>query len=611
MGIKRIALIFVMGVLIAILSAFNIDEVIDQIWKLGDIEEINQLLVGYVQQTDDLERLEELQNVWNYFDSEGCQQHFRDAFFTGTGIAGGEVGKLDRDALLPLIRENLTGYYLYVRFLEDPIRKIEGARLLIETDPEFDRAYRILLFAYLEAYPFEPESVLSANGMHLLREDIPRLRSYYARYPKDDNSNFGMLFISLVEWDIAAIHSALGVAIENDAEWINIAHQYLLNTFGDREGLDGVILNFADLLYARLEQEGRYRDVFFELAELRLQSAANRGDWEQIIAFFDRFPKSGEIEGIAYYQALGFLMLERWEELKEIAVEPDYHHAGINLQKSLREYDQMQVSRFYNWLAETYPDEPQHRLLLVRLEEVTEEAVMRTRELIALYPGYFPAVEHLAGLFVDAFFAAAGNMNELNYFIPADFATMIPDILKVPDIQPLLLAATILSIIHGDQEEALALYARVDGLGYGAQYSEPMERALLNRMEFDLLWQFILVHNQDESIGGLSADRMGEAIDKFCDYIYYGEFWDILIGYLDQNPSWLERESQQYSLVSVYLHRLEYDHAIEVLFYMLETGTIGLHDLEMLAASEPEITIHPQWKLLYKLAESAGDPEEK
>jgi len=264
---------------------------------------------------------------------------------------------------------------------------------------------------------------------------------------------------------------------------------------------------------------------------------------------------------------------------------------------------------FYRWLAETYPDEPQHHLLLAKVEEDFEIKLNQTRLLITDHPDYFAAKELLCSLYVDAFLQADKMQDDTLYFVDDDLQLMETAYQEDMDNKHALMAAIILAILNGDQEEALARYIRADGLGYGIEYAEQLENVLLERKELDLLWKYINVYFAELGSDPLSQTPTGEAIDKFCDYLFNAEYWDSLIAYLEENPGWLERESQQYSLASIHIYRLEYDAAIEVLFYMLEKGTIGLQELEMLAYSEPEITIHPQWKLLMATASDLGSVE--
>jgi len=335
MGIKQIVMFFVMGLLIASLAAFTVDDVVAEIWELEGIEQVGDLIKQYLQQTDDLYMLEELQNVWNYFDSEGCFKYFMESFYKGVQDPNPEGILGNREILLGLISEDPVGYYLFLRLMDDPEQRIIGARDLIAVMPEFDRGYQVLLFAYLNEFPFDEESQLAEDGARMLEQDIPLINAYYAKFPTNENALFGKLFTGLVAWDLDTINLAMREAIKNNAEWVTLVHQYLHNTFGDHEGLDAVILNFADLLYAKLEMENLYRDEFFELAKSRVLKLMNREDWEDIIAFTHRYPLSKEIDQVLRPLGTAYLALERFEELREIAVDPDFHHDSWDWQEYL------------------------------------------------------------------------------------------------------------------------------------------------------------------------------------------------------------------------------------------------------------------------------------
>lgn len=608
MGIKTIAMFFVMGLLIASLTAFTIDDVIDELQELDSIEQLNERIIQIIEETGDLTMLEELQNVWNYFDMESCQEYFENAFRKGKAdIATTELWD-QGDALRDRIADDPAGYYLCLRLVDGSRKKIDGAHNLIAMAPDFDRGYQVLLFTYAAEYPFDEESELFTDGEGRLKRDLPLLRIFPVKFPDNENSVFGLLFPSLIDWEINQINQALDMAIERKLEWIKYIHDYLGAHFTDKEGFEGVILNLADLFYTRLEQEGQYGDEFYAIAEPILQGYQEEGNWDGVNAFFRRYPRCLEQDELKRHLAAAYLSQDRFTELQELTIDPENQAVNFLWQDYLIEFNEVMAQNFYRWLVENHPEERQYLLLPIRMLPDTQTRVLATRELIEDKPGYFAGTEYLAGLFAETFLAE-GEEEANQYFTPEDRSRMESALQQDPDNKQLLIAAIILAIIDSEPDIAVARYDRASNLGYSADYSESLEQSLLNRKELELLWQFIMIDHRDEASQEMTEDRRGEAIDKFCDYLYYAEYWDELIEYLDQNPGWLERPTQQYSLASIHIYRMEYDDAIEVLFYMLEVNTVTKDDLELISSSVPEITVHPQWELLMQMAsvEDADD----
>lgn len=166
-------------------------------------EEIIEIIKEYIEKTDDIDILRDLQETWIERDHPSCTAYFKELF--------------DKNP------DSKIFHYLWARSLEDEFTQRDEALVIIEKYPEFRYGYILLSFMY-NRYLFHDTPGQDID-MERLRANFENDREYlvhwFNNFPKDGKALYTMYYKSLWEEDIEKAENYLLMSKDTPNDWIN------------------------------------------------------------------------------------------------------------------------------------------------------------------------------------------------------------------------------------------------------------------------------------------------------------------------------------------------------------------------------------------------------
>lgn len=229
------------------------------------------LTLDYVAQTNDVEELRILQNIWLEFDREGCTAHFAQ-----------------------LLRDNPQApefYYLWARTVEQEGFQLTAGRKLIKDHPASEYGYRMLLTYYLNGLfatpgPNHPDAQPYRKDYN---KDKKHFKTYLNRFPNSEIALYMELQRLVWENDVSNANLMAARALRLDVSWLNwqFYTDFYLRT-GQFELLQAYIRRMIDntevFKHVSPDEKERYfeEDYFMTLIVGRV--------YEEAVKFFETHP---------------------------------------------------------------------------------------------------------------------------------------------------------------------------------------------------------------------------------------------------------------------------------------------------------------------------------
>ncbi len=589
MDFRKLLLIVLTALFAWQVAAMTIEELQELFYQTEDDAEFDREAGVFIQENNDLDKLEDAFWLWQSFESETCTDWLQT--------------KALESPDQPKYR------YLLLNLEDEPLAKLEKARSLIAAYPDFAGGYRALLLTYiLDTYADElndPDSSIHA----LQISDLPLIAHFGANFPLDSYARMAQVYYLVQSGDLAAAKLPFRVAVEAGDTWI------------DDVGLRYIFTPdiYQSLLAYQIEVLRENDDdpyTKYRIANLAGDLAAyyyeQVQDDEAVIDYFGSDPWYWENQYVIYALSMSYLGQNRPEEAVNLLTWNGDLNGALNLQNAWTNFDSEHAAAAYARVLGPVSDDSMHAYLLARASNDTDEKLAAARALVDSYPKVEHGYSLTTEVYLDYFSNKEGedpSRAQMTAAVKRDAQIIRNYYFRFPENNLATVGYFLVTVMENDDTKAFRVYQELYAAGLGEFISHDIIRFTLNNGQSDLLLrikEFEL--RQDEENSGLSDEEFRKQASRvFCMALVELDLYEELIAETARHAEWMDDIDIQFMVVNAHYLSNDIDQTMATLRMMVEKGTIGTTMLNTM--QDPDLTTRPDWQPLLDYAATKPDPD--
>lgn len=587
MDFRKLILIVLMALFAWQATAMTIEDLQELYYQTDDDAEFDREAGIYLEENDDLDKLDEACMMWQNFSPESCTEWL-------------QIKALENPTQ-PKYR------YLLLDMEDDSLVKLGKARSLIAAYPDFAGGYRAVLLTYIQDFRAE-EIDDPTNSIHpLMTNDLPLIAQYGANFPQDSYARMAQVYYLVQSSDMEAAKLPFRAAMENGDAWIDdigLAYMFAPEKYHDLLSYQIEVLRETDEdsmnKYQIANLAGNLADYYYDQAK----------DYQALIDYFGRDPWYWENQYVIYALTMSYLEQDRPEEAVSLLTWNGDLNSALNLQNAWTNFDPEQAAAAYARVLGPVSQDPVHAYLLARSIDDTEEKLGAARTLVTSYP----KVEHGYSLVAEVYLDYFSNSNDSSHSQMTESLKKDAQILRnyyfrFPENNLATVGYFMVTLMENDEAKALRVYQELYEAGLGEFVGQNIIRFTLYNGQSDLLLKFKEYEaRQDEENSELNDEELRKLASRnFCMALYELDLYKELIAQTAKHGEWMDDMDIQFMVVNAYYMQDDFDSTIATLRFMVEKGTIGTTMLNTM--QDPDLTDHPGWQSLLDYASTMPDPD--
>ncbi len=589
MNVRKLTLILLALLFAAQVAALTIDELQELYYQTENAEEFAAQAGQFIEEHDDPGELEHALLLWNGLD-EDASLAWLDAKLQ-SGQADPKYG------------------FLRLLLLEDPLAKLQSARTLIDSHPDYEGGYRALLLTY--AQDFDPNDLEAPDGTdhELLAGDLPLLKRYAEKFSGSGYARMARVYQVTQSGDLEAAKMTLRESVKAGDAWVDDIG--VMNMFPPAKWAELLACQIEALRENDSDSYTKYRIA--ELAGDLVDLLFNQNqDYEAVIKNFGAEPWYWENQYVAYALAMSYLELDQPARAVDLLTGNGDLNLALPFQDAWLSYNSEQAVEAYARILGPMAEDPVNAYLIGRSLSDSRERLKRAHALVEAHPlaeqGYSLAAE----TYLKHFSSTAADDPEraaMNEALKADAQLLRNFYFRFPQNHLATIGYFLANLAENDDGKALRAYQELHEAGFGETIARNIAKFTLEAGKPELL---LLIKEYDlgqleENAGSSEAELKAKAGLVFCQALLDGDYYQDLIAETAKHPDWMDNPEIQFMVVNAHYFRDDFTQTIATLRLMVEKGTIGTTMLNSL--SDRDLTTHKDWKALLDLASGKPDPD--
>lgn len=585
MNLRKLAIILMLTLIAVQAWALGVDELREAYYDIEEVEDFIPVVSKFIDETEKLDDVEYAMNLWKSLDE--------DSF--------GEYLESRGDSKNPKFR------YLLALQEGSSYENLEQARALIQSHQGYVGGYRALLLTYcreFEAYILE-DTESPAHSM--LMDDLPFLEFYATRFPHDRYSKLAGTYLGIWSNDQDSALAYFLDSVNSESEWLN---EFSLDDLF-------VIHQYMPLLEAQLEvlrENDDDPEVKYQIAMIAGDVADyhfdDMKDYQGVINRFGEDPQYWENLYVNYCLAVSYLKLDRHQEAESLLRAQGNKEAAREFQEAWLAFDLDEAVDAYHKVLGPNSGDPLNAILLARAHtddlKKLEAAGALVRKLPKEEEGYSLMAEILLTYF------SSTNMDDperpkMNKALKNNAKTLRNYYLRFPQNFLATAGYFLVNASLKDDNKAFKAYTELVDQGLGTMLGDDMAKFALEQGRRDLLRRVKEheLHSFEDTENMSETEINDEILKAYSIALHLSDFNDEFLEEVAKHPHWMQDENIQYYVFSIHAQDENYTELIATLRIMVETGSIGLEELQYL--DNPELIQHPHWQDLLDFAESLSE----
>ena len=564
-------------------SEVETDEGSDYIFEPAPEELKTQGDAAFIQfmlENNSLDELEEASYLWRMYAQERYDSW---------------IEAVTADASSPL-----KFFYLWFEHADDELSKINAGRKLAQEYPEQVYGYRLMTKVYFENYPFEDYFDYPDEVNDMLNLDLPLLNSYYQNFSQDTYHQVAGIFYYAYTDQMDLASKILEDAYHNEAKWIKLVE---LDRLQPIEKWHELLYSYFNLVTEDEDPPFWVHDLSDLVYELASYYFEDTQQYERVIKIVTSDSDYLEDYYLRYILANSYYNTNDLEELYLLLLSDELEDAK-NFQSSWLSYKENEAIQVYQAALENKKDK-RAIFLMARIEKDKSNTLKIARTMIKEEPRSIDGYELLADIYLDYFGSAAADDAERSTWLnnlKKDKGQISSFYIRFPKEQKAQTAVLLSRLIDKNVQSVKNLYSILLNDNPFSQELKIVDKLLCDEKMYDLLWE-----TKSSYIDKLIEKGVLDADDEdryfavaYASVFYSAALFEELIDAVKEHPEWIEYEDIQYMMVNSNYHLKNYASAIEILYYMLEEGTIGYE--ELISLEDTPLSDEPTWPDLVNFA---------
>lgn len=589
MNFHKLALILLALLFAGQVAALTLDALQEIYYQTDDAVEFAAQAGQFIEEHDDPGELEHALMLWN---------------------------GLDEDASLAWLDAKLQGgpadpKYTFLRLLllDDPLAKLDSARSLIDSNPNYEGGYRALLLTYVQDFLPSDLEAPDGNAHELLAGDLPLLKRYAEKFPGSAYARMARVYHFAQSGDLEAARPPFREAVKAGDAWVDDIG--VMNMFPSPKYADLLAYQIEVLREDDSEAPTKYRIA--ELAGDLVDLLFNQNqDYEAVIKNFGAEPWYWENQYVAYALAMSYLELDQTAKAVDLLTGNGDLNLALPFQDAWLSYNSEQAVEAYARILGPVAEDPVNAYLIGRSLSDSQERLRRAHALVEAHPQAEQGYSLAAETYLKHFSSSAADAPEraaMNAALKNDAQLLRDFHLRFPQNHLATIGYFLVNLAENDDDQAFRTYKELHGAGFGETIARNIAKFTLEAGKPELL---LLIREYDlgqlEENAGLSEAELQAKLGlDFCQTLLDGGYYRELIGATAKHPAWMDDPEIQFMVVNAHYFLDDFTQTIATLRLMVDKGTIGTTLLKSL--NDRDLTTHKDWQPLLELAAGKPDPD--